>query len=237
MSCGGFADPRYETEQQAMRDAVKFMRSPEDPAKKAERIIREVRQKVMNSPISALGKAIFTATSSAAKNLMKFGGIELNEHGELKEEDWPRYEKLHSEFLYFYMHMSLRLAHGQGFSEPEITELQHEVFPLIIEGNVEGPMGNWPEEAKVKIKAEHYRNVNSAEFEYASCKEIYPSNDPLALGNSVYATLARNIERQLGRSHNSEISLQIIMEVSEQLRAQPFPKLLTSIRKTLKSRG
>jgi hypothetical protein len=237
MSCGRFADPRYETEQQAMRDAVKFMRSPEDPAKKAERIIREVRQKVTNSPTSALGVAIFTATGRAAKNLMGLGGIELDQKGDLKEEDWPRYDMLHSEILYFYMHMTLRLAHGQGFTEPEITALQHEVFPLIIEAKGEGPISHWPEEVKAKIKSEHYENVNSAEFEYASCKEIYPTTDPLSLGNSVYAKFARNIERQLGQSHNPEISLQIIMQASEQLCAQPFPKLLRSIRKTLKSRG
>ena len=126
---------------------------------------------------------------------------------------------------------------GQGFSEPEITALQHEVFPPIIEGMVEGPTGHWPEEAKAKIKSEHYENVNSAEFEYASCKEVYPTNDPLALGDSVYATFARNIEKQLGKAHNPELSFQIIMQASEQLCAQPFPKLLRSIRKTLKSRG
>jgi hypothetical protein len=236
MRCGGFADPRYETEQQAMHGAVKFMRSPEDPAKEAERIIREARQKVMNSPISALVKAIFTATHGAAKNLMGLGGIELDNKGDIKEEDSPRHEMLFSELLYFYMHMTLRLAHGQGFSEPEITELQHEVFPSMIEGTVEGPMGHWPEEIKETIKAEHYQNVNSAELEYASCKEVYPTRDPLAMGNSVYATLARNIEKQLGRSHNPEISLQIILEVSEQLRAQPFPELLRAAHKVIKSR-
>ena len=92
----------------------------------------------MDRPIFALFKAIHTSTHRAAKKLMGFGGIELDKKGNLKEEDAPRYESLYSELLYFYMHMTLRLAHEQRFREPEITKLQHQVFPPIIEGMVEG---------------------------------------------------------------------------------------------------
>jgi hypothetical protein len=131
------------------------------------------------------------------------------------------------------MHITLRLAHGQHFSGPEIEKLQENLYPPIVEGTVEGPMGHWPEDQKDKIKAEHYQNITSAEFEYASCREIYPTNDPVAMGNSVYATLARNIEKRLGHSHNPELSLSIIFEVSEQLRALEFPKLISAARKAL----
>jgi len=75
---------------------------------------------------------------------------------EIKKEDFSRYEMLFSELLYFYMLITLRLAHGQHFSEHEIDKLQENLFPPIIEGTVEGPMGHWPEEEKAAIKAEHY---------------------------------------------------------------------------------
>jgi hypothetical protein len=91
----------------------------------------------------------------------------------------------------------------------------------------------WPEEYKGKIKAEHYENLDSAQFEYASCKGIYPTEDPFAMGNSVYATLARNIEKRLGQSHEPELSHLIIFEVSEQPRALEFPKLIAAARKAL----
>ena len=178
-------------------------------------------------PLSALAKAIFTATHRVTEKLRPLGGIEGRE---IKKEDFLRYEMLHSELLYFYMHMTLRLAHGQHFSEPEIKKLQQNLFPPIIEGIVEAPMGHWPEEKKAAIKAEHYENLDSAESEYASCKGIYPTDDPLAMGNSVYAALARNIEKQLGLPHNPELSLTIILEVSGQLRSQPFPKLIANAR-------
>jgi hypothetical protein len=190
----------------------------------------------MDDPISAIIKAIHTATHRATKNLMGFGGIVLSKEGDLKKEDVPRYEMLLSELLYFYMHITLRLAHGQRFSEPEITKLQHEAFPPMIEGMVEGPYGHWPEGAKAKIKAEHYQNANSAELEFASCKEVYPTGDPLAVGNSVYATLARNVEKQLGRPHDPTLSLTIVLEASEQLRGQSFPELLKAAHKVIKSR-
>jgi hypothetical protein len=182
-------------------------------------------------PISALITALINAAHRSAKKLIQFGDVEVfNEEGGLKKEHLPRYEMLFSEILYFYMHLMLRLAHGQGFSEPEITTLQNRFFPPIIEGVVEGAMGHWPEEAKAKIKAEHYQNMDSAEFEYGSCKEVYPIDDGRAEGKSAYATFARNIEKQLGRSHSPNLSLRIIWEASKQLRAQRLPKLLASVR-------
>jgi hypothetical protein len=61
-------------------------------------------------PIRALAKAIFTATHRATEKLRPLGGMEGTE---IKKEDFPRYEMLFSELLYFYMHITLRLAHGQ----------------------------------------------------------------------------------------------------------------------------
>jgi hypothetical protein len=49
-------------------------------------------------------EAIETATQRATKNLMGFGGIQLNQHGDLKKEDWPRYEMLLSEVLQLCSH-------------------------------------------------------------------------------------------------------------------------------------
>jgi hypothetical protein len=64
-------------------------------------------------PLAALTSAVLTATHRATEELRVPGGIEL------KEGDWLRYETLFSELLYFYMHITLRLAHGGGFTEPE----------------------------------------------------------------------------------------------------------------------
>jgi hypothetical protein len=178
-------------------------------------------------PISALNKAIFTAAHRAAEKLRPFGGF----YGtEIKQEDFPRYEAFYSELLYFYMLMTLRLAHGQRFSQHEIKKLQGNLFPPIIEGTVEGPIGHWPEELKTAIKDEHYKSINSAGLEYASCKGVYPTDDPLAMGNSVYATLARKIEDRLGRSHDMKLAHTIIFVVSEQLPALEFPKRIAAAR-------
>ena len=94
----------------------------------------------MSEPFSELGTAIMTAAHRAAGRLMGYGGIKTDPHGNLKEEDMPRYEMLYSELLYFYVHITLRLAHGQHFREAEITKLQQRIVPPIIEGTVEGPM-------------------------------------------------------------------------------------------------
>jgi hypothetical protein len=192
-----------------------------------EKLFRQKDDSLSKEPFSALSKAIFTAAHRVTKKLLPSDWMEGTE---IKKEDFSRYDMLFSELLYFYMLITLRLAHGQHFSEHEIDKLQENLFPTIIEGTVEGPMGHWPEEEKAAIKAEHYQNINSAGFEYASCKGIYPTDDPLATGNSVYATLARKIEKRLGKSHDPQLSFIIISEVSEQLRTLGFPKLITGVR-------
>jgi len=184
-----------------------------------------------------LKKTIRSVTLAAAdRATQKLGplepvwiGLDAME-GEIKPEDFPCYEELLSELLYFYMHITLRLAHGQHFSEPEIKKLQHAVFPILVEAAVEGPIGHWSEETKAKLKAEHYENIQSAEIEYASCKGILPTDDQFVMGDTVYATLARNIETRLEKSHDWELSHLIISEVREQICAEEFPKLIAAAR-------
>ncbi|HXO95945.1 MAG TPA: hypothetical protein VN857_05120 [Chthoniobacterales bacterium] len=50
------------------------------------------------------------------------------------------------------------------------------------------------------------------------------------MGDSVYAKLARKIKGKLGQEHKPEITYQIIMATSGQLRATNIPALLKQIR-------
>jgi hypothetical protein len=190
----------------------------------------KIQKDIREHPCPHLVKAILNAAHRAAESLRPIAGMDGTA---IKKEDFLRYEMLFSELLYFYMHITLRLAHGQGFTFSDIEKLQNEVFPHIIEGTVEGPVGHWPEEMKEKIKREHCENVNSAEFQYAHCKGVYPTNDPCAMGNSVYATLARNIEQRLGKDHDLFLSLTIIKTVSEKMCELEFSKLITAMRNVL----
>jgi hypothetical protein len=189
----------------------------------------KIQKDIREHPCPHLVKAILSAAHRAAESLRPIAGID---GPEISKEGFLRYEVLFSEFLYFYMHVTLRLARGQGFAFSEIEKLQNEVIPNIIEGTI-GPVRHWPEEMKEKIKKEQYENVNSAEFQYAHCDGVYPTNDPFAMGNSVYATLARNIEQRLGKDHDPFLSLTIIKTASEKMGELEFPKLITAIRTAL----
>jgi hypothetical protein len=61
-----------------------------------EKLFRHKDDSLSKEPISALSKAIFTATHRATEKLRPSGGMEGTE---LKKEDFPRYEMLFSELL------------------------------------------------------------------------------------------------------------------------------------------
>jgi len=135
---------------------------------------------------------------------------------------------LRQEFLYYFIHITRRLAFLEGFSPGEREDLSAILFKVL-----DAAMAELPESMRAECLELSLREANEAEIDYAGSKEVYPKNDPLAEGDSVYSKLARKIIEKLGRNHNSEIAFQIITATSEQLRQANVPNLLKEIRPNL----
>jgi len=135
---------------------------------------------------------------------------------------------LRQEFLYFFLHITQSLAHSQKFTPSERDDLCDILVPVL-----DASMGEVPEAYRSESREVAIHNANVAEIDYASSKEVYPIGDPVTLGDSIYAKLARKIEEKLGRDHNPEIAFQIIRATSQRLLETNIPNLLREIRPNL----
>ena len=99
------------------------------------------------------------------------------------------------EFLYFFMHMSLR----QAFATPgtDIEALQAILGPLICSTAIDSYCGHWPAHLKQKMSGEFYDKLNQAEVEYSGatqCDAADVGEDVnLARLRALFMTLASNV--------------------------------------------
>jgi hypothetical protein len=195
-----------------------FGGSAHDPqAKKAaKRIVENVRKQT--EPFQQLLSNLIHAVCQSAEEVKRYFTPE-------KLKDPIAGFALRQQFLYYFIHITKRLAFSSGYNPQEMDDLGSVLF-LLLEGSVE----EVPEFVRKRTLEIALHNGNVAEMDYATAKGVYPENDPAALGESVYAKLARRIEEKLGQQHNPEIAFQIIVATSEQLIKAGVSPLLEQIR-------
>lgn len=123
------------------------------------------------------------------------------------------------EFLYFYIHIALRLCVANDYNESQIAAVQNFLGPLTAATAVDSFFLHWPEDRKSGLRAEFLEKLNDAEQEYAACRSTPDdlfgqlarnacalwdrSDDPIALRTvasaSAGAYAAVGLEKQVGR--------------------------------------
>ena len=140
-----------------------FPSSPErDLRRKFHAIQQETEQRMR--PLASIGMAIIRASEDCSREMKPF----------IDGDDKTRQEKkvyLFYEFVYFFMHMTMRYAFGQ-LSESQIRKLQGFLGPLIAGTAIDSFFLHWPEDLKDKMRSEFYNNLNNAELEYGTSKEL-----------------------------------------------------------------
>ena len=117
------------------------------------------------------------------------------------------------EFIYFFMHMKLRMAFVH-LTEEQIKNMQNFFGPIISSTAVDSFFQHWPGDLKEKIQSEFYEKLNDAEIEYSTCKELFSEEKPLT-GNSLFSKLAQNIS-SLIEDNNNTATLTAVLDVSMQ---------------------
>lgn len=120
------------------------------------------------SAVAELSQVIFEDSLFCAESLKK--DLE-NRFGKDSKDFNAKYTPVLFEFLYFFLHHTNRMAFTQ-LGQEKRTKLQNEIVPLIAETTIETLLGHWPQNFKIGVKDEFYRNLNSRELEYGSCKEL-----------------------------------------------------------------
>jgi hypothetical protein len=119
------------------------------------------------------------------------------------------------EFIYFYMHLTLRQAFG-NLTKERLQKLQGFLGPMISSVAIDSYFAHWPEDLKQKMTGEFYEKLNDAETEYAECAQF----DTLVAGEerikeifqALFFKLSLNVANLAG---NEEADLTLLIPVTE----------------------
>ncbi|HYA41900.1 MAG TPA: hypothetical protein VEF34_11385 [Syntrophobacteraceae bacterium] len=110
-----------------------------------------------------------------------------------KKERMKREVFIFQEFIFFFMHITMREAFVQ-LSQPQIEELKAYLGPAIATTTIDAYFAHWPEEHRRKMIDGFYDNLNRAELEYTQCTKL----DLSLLNQEQHSHLFRALFMQLG---------------------------------------
>jgi hypothetical protein len=113
-------------------------------------------------PLGELGKAIIQASVNCRDAVKKL--IDMPSEKERQQREIF----IFYEFIYFYVHLTLRQAFG-NLTKEQTQKLQDFLSPLISSVAIDSHFAHWPEDLKQKMTDEFYQKLNDAELEYTEC--------------------------------------------------------------------
>jgi hypothetical protein len=126
-----------------------------------------------------LSKKVFQKSLSGAQALKP--DLE-NKFGKDTKEFQSKYFPVLFEFMYFFLHVTDRLAFNQLGPERR-NQLIDSLVPPTIDATIETYFDHWPQKSKDSIRKDFYSNLNTSQTEYGSCKELLlrPEDDTTTL--------------------------------------------------------
>jgi hypothetical protein len=124
-----------------------------------KRRLAEIEKQIQieNKPLGEIGVAIVQAATNcrdAAKASI------------LEREIYIFYE-----FIYFFMHMTLRQAFGV-LNATQMEKLQSYLGPLISSTAIDSYFAHWPDDLKQKMTNDFYEKLNESEMEYSESTKL-----------------------------------------------------------------
>jgi len=176
-----------------------------NPSKREFKLkFREIQKDVeqRTRPLADIGIAIVKASNYCLKGMKPF----MNDTDKKRKQEREIY--VFYEFIYFFMHMTMRYAFGR-LSKPQIAKLQGFLGPIIVGASIDSFFIHWPEDLKGKMRSEFYEKLNDAEIEYSSSKELLSKDKPFT-GDSLTSKLARNVTQLIGDSMNPVTMIAVV---------------------------
>jgi hypothetical protein len=180
------------------------------------------------TPFQALIAAIIRAANQCKERMKPFLPKTKTETDIIECEMHVFYE-----FLYFFMHMTNRSAHSEGFTGKQIEKLQESAYPDVITIAIDSFMFHWPEDLKATFRNEFYNHVNSAEMEYSTSKELLSKKNKPLTGDSLLAKLSRNVAAKMDKPYNPEVLFQATTIAFEELMKSNIRELVAKTKAVL----
>ena len=175
----------------------------------------EVEREV--GPMQGIGLAIIQASTNCRDATKCF--IE----GTYESDRQQKEIYLFFEFLYFFMHMTLRKAFGR-VSVAQMKGIQDFLIEFIPATAIDSYFAHWPSNLKEKMIGEFMERLNDAEGEYAACT----ADGEIA---RIPMLLTQNVSELLGRSEINEQTVGEILEiVVSELEGMQLNKLIDALR-------
>lgn len=147
------------------------------------------------SALVKLSKTVFEKSLSGAQALKP--DLE-NKFGKDTKEFQSKYFPVLFEFMYFFLHVTDRVAFNQLGPERR-NQLIDSLVPPTIDATIETYFDHWPQKSKDGIRKDFYSNLNNAQTEYGSCKELFldPKDDIRALERAISGAKSKSAVGQL----------------------------------------
>lgn len=112
-----------------------------------------------------------------------------------------------SEFLCFFLHLTMREAFELRFQEVKMEKLRNYLGPLMSGTVVDSFFKHWPEDRKSKLRSEFFDMLNEVEVEYSMCEPLLMSKEEPLAGNTLLSKLAGRVAAAAGHPDDRETML------------------------------
>ncbi len=176
-----------------------------------KKLLTETQKRVEKEygPAGKVGLAIIQASTNCRDAIKELVDAPT-EKERLEREVYVFYE-----FVYFYMHLTMRHAFVQ-LTEPQIRKLQSYLGPLISSVAIDSYFAHWRDDLKEKMASEFYDKLNDAELEYTECTKLASSEQGEHRLTQKLQTLFMRLGSNVSNlSGHGEKDLAVIMSVAD----------------------
>jgi hypothetical protein len=112
-----------------------------------------------------------------------------------------------SEFLCFFLHLTMREAFELRFQEVKMEKLRNYLGPLMSGTAVDSFFKHWPEDRKSKLRSDFFDMLNEVEVEYSMCEPLLMSKEGPLAGNTLLSKLAGRVAAAAGHPDDRKTML------------------------------
>lgn len=197
--------------------------------------------KEKNSALLSLSKYILTSSIYCAELLKP--NLE-EKYGKNSESFHLKYIPVLFEFMYFFIHLTDRLAFSQ-LDQKKRKKLQNNIHYLVIDAMIEKLFENWTLDFQDGIKNDFITDLNKRELEYGNCSELLlrPEDDITLIkkissgekSKSVVGQLIDNISKVITDDINKDVvfEMEILGMIIEIIKKKEIDGLLSEVFKEL----
>lgn len=181
---------------------------PNANQRRVQRAIADAEEKTEKQmkPLRELVSAIVSASAHCLDGIRLL--IELPSATEQQKADIFAFY----EFLYFFLHMTMRNA-SAVMSEPEIKHLQQQLGHVIVATAVDSYFQHWPDDLKKGMTQDFYLNLNTAEVQYAECSSFDtpapPEGRSMLILERLFARLGEQVASVIGHEGDSVCAVNV----------------------------